>query len=68
MKLFVSTIVESLPASSDQLTGIRQAWNEDPTLSQVMWFCQEQWPAKHTIKGMLKHYWGIRSELSPHNQ
>ena len=33
-----------------------------------MQFCQEGWPAKHIIKGMLKHYWCIRSELSLHNQ
>ena len=31
-------------------------------------FCQEGWPAKHMIKGMLKHYWDVHSELSLHNQ
>ena len=65
---FISTVVESLPASSNWLENICLARSEDPILSQVMKFCQEGWPVKHAIKGMLKHYWCIRSELSLHNQ
>ena len=65
---FVSFVIESLPASSDRLESIRSAQHEDPLLSQVIHFCQEGWPAKHMIKGMLKHYWDVCSELSLHNQ
>ena len=65
---FVSSVVESLPASFDRLESIRSAQHEDPLLLQVVHFCQEGWPAKHMIKGMLKHYWDVRSELSQHNQ
>ena len=65
---FISSVVESLPASSDRLDSIRSVLHEDPLLSQVIHFCQEGWPAKHMIKGMLKHYWDVRSKLSLHNQ
>ena len=50
VELFVSTVMESLPASSDRLEGIRLSQSEDPVLSQVMHFCQEGWPAKHSQK------------------
>ena len=33
VELFVSTVMESLPASSDQLEGIRLSQSEDPVLS-----------------------------------
>ena len=65
---FVSSVVESLPASSDRLESIHSAQHEDPLSSQVIHFCQEGWAAKHMIKGMLKHYWDVHSELSLHNQ
>jgi len=68
VELFVSTVVESLPASSDRLEGIRLAQSKDPVLSQVIRFCQAGWPAKHMIKGMLKQYWCIRNEMSLHDQ
>ena len=38
VELFVSTVVESLPASADRLEGICLAQRKDPVLSQVMQF------------------------------
>ena len=64
---FVATVVNSLPASSDQMERIRVAQMEDSVLSQVIKFCQDGWPAKHTIKGTLKFYWNVRCELSLYN-
>jgi len=65
---FVSAVVEAIPASSDHLEQIHQAQKEDPTLSQVMKYCQEGRPAKHNIKGLVKQYWLARSELCIHDE
>ena len=62
IECFVVTVVNSLPAS------ISLAQMEDLVLSQVMKFCQDGWPAKHTIKGTLKVYWNVCIELSLYNQ
>jgi len=64
----MSAVIEAIPASSDHLEQIPQAQKEDPTLSQVMKYCQEGWPAKHNIKGLVKQYWLVRSELCIHDE
>ena len=50
----ISAVIDAIPASSDHCEQIRQAQKEDPTLSQVMKYCQEGLPAKHNIKGSVK--------------
>ena len=68
VEAFMSAVIEAIPASTDHLEQIRQAQQEDPTLSQVLKYCQEGWPAKHHIKGLVKQYWCVRSELCIHNE
>jgi len=41
VELFVSTVVESLPASADRLEVIRIAQSKHPVLSQVMQLCSK---------------------------
>jgi len=65
---FMSAVIEAIPASRDHLELIRQAQKEDPTLSQVMKYCQEGWPAKHNINGSMKQYWLVCSELCIHDE
>jgi len=65
---FVDTVVSSLPASSHYMKRIQVTQTEDLLLSQVMKFCEEGWPAKHAVKGRLKLYWNVCSELSLCNQ
>ena len=67
METFISAVVEALPASANCLEQIAKAQSTDPILQQVMKYCQEGWPAKHLVKGSLKPYWCIRSELSLYN-
>ena len=64
----MSVVIDAIPATTDRLAQIRQAQQEDPTLSQVMKYCQEGWPARHHIKGSVKQYWCVRSELCMHNE
>ena len=64
---FISAVVEALPASASRLEQIAKAQSTDPILQQVTRFCQEGWPTNHMIKGSLRPYWCVRSELSMHN-
>ena len=64
---FISAVVDALPASASRLEQIAKAQSTDPILQQVTRFCQEGWPTNHMIKGSLRSYWCIRSELSMHN-
>ena len=60
---FISAVVEALPNSASRLEQIAKAQSTDPILQQVTRFCQEGWPTNHMIKGSLRPYWCIRSEL-----
>ena len=64
---FISAVVDALPASASRLEQIAKVQSTDPILQQVTRFYQEGWPTNHTIKGSLRPYWCIRSELSMHN-
>ena len=64
---FISAVVEALPARANRLEQIAKAQSTDPILQKVTNYCQEGWPAKHLIKGSLKPYWCVRSELSLYN-
>ena len=64
----MSAVNEAILASTDRLEQICQVQQEDPTLSQVLKYCQEGWPAKHHIKGPVKQYWCVHSELCIHNE
>ena len=55
------------PILQSRLEQLAKAQSTDPILQQVIRFCQEGWPTNHMIKGSLKPYWCICSELSMHN-
>ena len=63
-ELFVESVVEALPAQKDSLEKYRQAQATDEICSKIMEFCHSGWPAQHSIKGDLKKYWHVRSELT----
>ena len=68
VEAYITAVIEAIPASTDCLKQIHQVQQEDSTLSQVLKYCQEGWPAKHHIKGPVKQYWCVRSELCIHNE
>ena len=61
-------LFDTIPASTDHLEQIHPVQQEDPTLSQLMKYCQEGWPARHHIKVSVKQYWCVRSKLCMHNE
>ena len=65
IEAFVAAIVSNLPATPDRLEGIRKAQAADETLSQVITFCQTEWPEEESsVSSNVKPYWMIRTELS----
>jgi len=41
VEAFMSSVIHAIPASNDRLEQICQAQKEDPTLSQVLRYCQK---------------------------
>ena len=58
-------MVSNFPATSDRPEEIRKAQAADETLSQVITFCQTEWPEEESVvNSNVKPYWIIRDELS----
>ena len=60
----VAAMVSKLPATSDRLEEFWKAQAADQTLSQVINFCQTEWPEESAVSSMVKPYWKIQAELS----
>lgn len=64
MNSFVEAIVSSLPADDSKLEEYRQGQEEDNICSQVINYCQSEWPNKANISQAIQPYWTVRTELS----
>ena len=64
MDSFVKAIVSSLPANDSKLEEYRQGQEEDDICSQVISYCQSEWPNKANISQAIQPYWTVRTELS----
>ena len=62
-KMFVQTLIDSLPAHKDRLNEYRQNQATDTICSQPITFCQSDWPAKKP-KGLISKYWQFQGEIS----
>ena len=64
MEVKIAAIASQLPVSSDRLEMYKQAQAEDPVCSQVIKYCQTEYPEQQQAKGELRHYWKVRSDLT----
>ena len=46
------------------LAKIREQQDADETSYQLKQFCRNGWPPKHKLKGDIKKFWAVSSELS----
>ena len=60
---YMSTVVQSLPATEKQMEGIRQHQEEDEC-RQAVEYCQSGWPSRQSLTGVMKHYHAVASNLS----
>ena len=64
---FVNYIVESLPASEQQLQRIKQFQRQDQVCKQIIQFCQTTWPDKTLLSQDIQPYYSMASEISVEN-
>ena len=58
-KLFISTAVSNLPATSNRLKALTTAQSEDQTLQHVRQDYREGWPQKQKLNDKLKPFWPV---------
>lgn len=59
---FVNIVMQSLPISEKR--GNKTAPNKRSYLTQLKAYSKDEWPAKNTLKGPVKHYWCVSGELT----
>ena len=57
-------VITALPAAQNQLQLYRKAQEEDLICSQVIQYCKDSWPGKHSIYPELRPYWENRASLT----
>ena len=61
---FIDNVISHLPATNKRQDEYREAQSQDPICSQVIKFCQSQWPQKSPEKINLVPYCGVRATLT----
>ena len=61
---YVAQVIQGMPATPERLKQIRQAQEQDNILQQLIKFCTEGWPHHSKLKGTIKLYKSVASELS----
>ena len=60
---YVSIVVQSLPATEKQLERIRRHQEEDEECQQAAEYCRSGWPSRQSLRGVMKHYHAVASEI-----
>ena len=63
-QVFVNNVIESLPASEQQLQRIRESQQNDQICRQVIRFCQTEWPNKASLPHNIQPYYSVSAEIS----
>ena len=64
---FVNSVIESLPASEQQLQRIQQSQQNDRVCKQIIEFCQTKWPSKASLSKDIQPYYSTAAEISLEN-
>ena len=57
-------IIQCLLATEQRLVEIQCAQENDPLCQEVARYCREGWPEKGRVKGPIKRYYSLSSEIS----
>ena len=66
-RVYVNTVVQSLPVTERQLERIRLHQEEDEVCQQVAAYCRSGWPSGQRTAGAVRHYYPLAAELSVEN-
>lgn len=64
MNAYISSVINTLPASDPKLKEIQEAQDQDEICKRLKTYCLEQWPDKQQLPNALKPYWQVRGELT----
>ena len=61
---YVNSIIGGLPASDMRLDQIRSHQKKDETCQLLMSYCQDGWPDRSQLHGIINQYWPSHTELT----
>ena len=64
IQAYVDLVVRNIPTSEPKMLEIKIAQQKDEVCQRVIQYCQEGWPDKSLVKGGLKQFFQVASELS----
>ena len=64
IQAYVDLVVRNIPTSEPKMLEIKQAQQKDEICQKVILHCQDGWPDKSLVKGELKQFFHVASELS----
>ena len=64
---YVDLLVQTLPATDNQLQVVREAQDSDVTCTQIKSYCQHGWPDQTRLPVALKKYLLVKDKLSVTN-
>ena len=64
---FIEGVVDTLPVTEQRLQQYIDAQTQDTICSQVLKYCQTEWPTKHSVPLEFVPYWKVRGSLTVHN-
>ena len=64
VQAFLDVVTDNLPATDNRLSEIRSQQEQDPICQQLKQFCTQGWPHRSQVRGPLKAYLPVQSELS----
>lgn len=64
VEAYVDAIFANIPATERRMVEIHQHQEEDPSIRQLMTYCQRGWPPRGAIPGVLKPYYDVSAELT----
>ena len=62
--IFVNVVTQGLPATDTRLEEIKCHQLEDETCQEVSKYVRHGWPEKDNLKGVVRHYWPYRAQLT----
>ena len=64
VKAYVDFVLKNLPTTENRLQEIREKLQQDEVCRQIMSHCENGWPEKQHVKGVIKPYYQFSGELS----
>ncbi len=64
IEVFVNVVMQGFPATDNRIEEIRQHQFEDETCQELSKYAREGWPEKENLKGMVRHYWPYRAQIT----